>query len=263
MTNRDSPRPVPIWCVVALVAVVVGTTASVLGEGGITAIDQPGTDWVVQRRDGVVTPIAIAISAVGGTLPMAALAVVMCLTLAWSGRWPEAGLAGFATAGSGILVVVGKHLVGRTRPPEADRLVTATNPAFPSGHSLGSIVVIGVLAVVVLSRLQRPAARRTAMTTASVFVVAVGLSRWYLGVHWPTDILGGWCIGALWLALCLAAYRYLVTKAGVVQVASETLGMQTPAASDSSSAPPTSAATAIAPNTSTHSSAGKWVSRAS
>lgn len=257
MTNRDSPHSVPIWCVVVLAAVVAGITASVLGEVGITAIDQPGTDWVVQRRDSVVTPVAIAISAVGGTLAMVVLSVMICLVLAWRGRWPEAVLAAFTTAGSGVLVVVGKNLVGRTRPPEADRLVTVTNPAFPSGHSLGSIVVIGVLTVVVLARLQRPAVRRIAMTAASVFVAAVGLSRWYLGVHWPTDILGGWCIGALWLVLCLVAYRYLVTRAGVVQVASETLGMQTPAASDSNSAPPTRAATAIAPKTSTHSSAGK------
>ncbi len=156
-----------------------------------------------------------------------------------------------------MLVVVGKHVVGRTRPPVADQLVTETNQAFPSGHSLGSIVVIGVLVAVVLPRLHRPLARHITMTVAAVFVVAVGLSRWYLGVHWPTDVLGGWCIGALWLALCLAAYRsYLVVRAGVVQVPPETLGMQTPAASDSSSAPPTRAAAAIAPKTNTHSSAG-------
>ncbi len=240
-----------------LTAMVFAITGSVLGRDGITAIDQPGTDWVIQRRAGLVTPVAIGVSDLGGTLAMTALAVLLCLVLVWRRRWPEAVLAGVATAGAGVLVVVGKHLVGRSRPPEADRLVTETNQAFPSGHSLGSIVVIGLLAAVVLSRLHRPAARRIAVTVAAVFVVAVGLSRWYLGVHWATDVLGGWCIGALWLALCLAAYRaYLVGRAGVVHSAPETLGIQTPAASDSSSAPPTSAATAIAPKTNTHSSAG-------
>lgn len=250
-------RPLPVWSIVVLTTMVFAITGSVLGHDGITAIDQPGTDWVVQRRDGLLTPVAIRVSDLGGTLAMTGLAVVLCLVLVWRRRWPEAVLAGVATVGAGVLVVVGKHLVGRTRPPEADRLVTETNQAFPSGHSLGSIVVIGLLAAVVISRSHRPAARRIVVTVAAVFVVAVGLSRWYLGVHWPTDVLGGWSIGALWLALCLAAYRtYLVGRAGVVHSAPETLGMQTPAASDSSSAPPTSAATAIAPKTNTHSSAG-------
>lgn len=253
MTNRW----LPIAGIAVLTAAVVGITGSVLGHDGITAIDQPGTDWVVQRRAGPVTPLAIGISDMGGTPAMTALAVVLCLVLAWRRRWPEAVLAGVATAGAGVLVVVGKHIVGRTRPPAADHLVTATNPAFPSGHSLGSIVVIGLVAAVVLSRLHRPALRRIAMAVAAVFVVAVGLSRWYLGVHWPTDVLGGWCIGGLWLALCLAAYRsYLVGRAGGVQVPPETLGMQTPAASDSNSAPPTSATTAIAPKTNTQTSPG-------
>lgn len=240
-----------------LTAMVFAITGSVLGRDGITAIDQPGTEWMVQRRTAPVTPVAIGASYLGGTLAMTVLAVVLCVVLAWRRRWPEVVLAGVASAGAWPLVVVGKHLVGRTRPPEADRLVTVTNQAFPSGHSLGSIVVVGLLAAVVLLQLHRPAARRIAVTVAAVFVVAVGLSRWYLGVHWPTDVLGGWCIGALWLALCLAAYRaYLVGRAGVVHSPPETLGMHTPAASDSSSAPPTSAATAIAPKTNTHSSAG-------
>lgn len=253
MTNR----PLPVWSIAVLTAAVFAITGSVLGRDGITAIDEPGTDWVVQRRAGLVTPVAMGVSDLGGTPAMTAVAVLLCLTLAWRRQWPEVVLVAVAAVGAGVLVRVGKHIVGRTRPPEADHLVTVTNQAFPSGHSLGSIVVIGVLAAVLLSRMHRPAARRIVVTVAAVFVVAVGLSRWYLGVHWPTDVLGGWCIGALWLALCLAVYRtYLVGRAGVVQVPSETLGMQTPAASESSSAPPTSAATAIAPKTNTHSSAG-------
>lgn len=259
MTNRHAPPlPVPVWGIAVLAAVVVGITVSVLGHDGVTAIDRPGTDWIVEHRAAVVTPVAIGISDLGGTLPMTALAVVLCLGLAWRRRWAEAVLVGVATGGAGVLVVVGKHLIGRSRPPAADHLVTETNQAFPSGHSLGSIVVIGVLVAVVLSRPHRPATRRITVTVAALFVGAVGLSRWYLGVHWPTDILGGWCAGALWLALCLAAYRiYRPDKAGAVQVASETLGMHTPAASDSSSAPPTSAATATAPKTNTQSNPGR------
>ncbi|NQE90371.1 phosphatase PAP2 family protein [Nocardia terpenica] len=143
----------------------------------------------------------------GGTVAMAGMAAVVFVGLVWRRMWGRAGLVGVATAGAGVLVVGVKHVVGRSRPPVVDHLVVETNQSFPSGHSLGSIVVIGVLAALLVLWAGRTAVRVAVVAVAAIFVAAVGISRLYLGVHWPTDILGGWSLGGLWLVLCLVAWR--------------------------------------------------------
>ncbi|MEG8178260.1 phosphatase PAP2 family protein [Nocardia terpenica] len=146
-------------------------------------------------------------SDMGGTGAMAGVAAVVFAGLVWRRMWGRAGLVGVATAGAGVLVVGVKHVVGRSRPPVVDHLVVETNQSFPSGHSLGSIVVIGVLAALLVLGAGRTAVRVAIIAVAAIFVAAVGISRLYLGVHWPTDILGGWSLGGLWLVLCLVAWR--------------------------------------------------------
>jgi membrane-associated phospholipid phosphatase len=95
-----------------------------------------------------------------------------------------------------------KNVVDRPRPPVADRLVVETNWSYPSGHSLGATAVIGVLTVIVLTRVTGRLARIAVAALGVLLVVAIGVSRVYLGVHWPSDVLAGWLIGGLWLAVC-------------------------------------------------------------
>ncbi|MFF0494324.1 phosphatase PAP2 family protein [Nocardia sp. NPDC004068] len=199
----------PIRFVVALLLAVcvVVLTVSVLGHGGLTVFDGPVLDWVIAHRNGTVTVLAKLLSDVGGTLAMLVLAVVAWLVLVWRRRFVAALAVMVATGGAGVLVVGVKDVVGRVRPPVADHLVTETNQSFPSGHSLGSTVVVGVVAVAVAAWLRRRAVRAVVLAIAAVFVGAVGISRLYLGVHWPTDIVGGWSLGGLWLIVCLAVCR--------------------------------------------------------
>jgi undecaprenyl-diphosphatase len=107
-----------------------------------------------------------------------------------------------------------KLLLDRPRPPEDGRLVHAASESLPSGHATTAVVVIGAL--VVLAWPGRTLASRTAMAAAAtLWVGAVGLTRIYLGVHWFSDVLAGWLVGAAWLALCVAAlswWRARVTK---------------------------------------------------
>lgn len=96
-----------------------------------------------------------------------------------------------------------KHLVGRARPD--DRLVHAVGYAFPSGHA--TFAAAGWLAVAVLLAGAWPR-RRTVLVAAALVVIAiVGASRVYLRVHWTTDVLAGWALGALWLTIVLLVAR--------------------------------------------------------
>lgn len=198
----------------AAVLAVMGLTLALLtdaaAEGdGLTGIDRPVWSWLVAHRSGMLTTSATWVSDVGSTGVMAGIAVLTAaiLALRYHRRF-DATLIMAVTAGAGLIVVVAKPIVGRVRPPEAFRLVTETNQSFPSGHAVASAAVIGALAAVLTPFLQRRWQQRSIGVLAVLAVLAIGVSRLYLGVHWPTDVIGGWLAGAGWLLLCLTVYSW-------------------------------------------------------
>ncbi|WP_460717895.1 phosphatase PAP2 family protein [Nocardia heshunensis] len=197
----------------ALTAAILVLTCVVIWYNGPAGPDSAWLQWFIDHRTDTLTPIAKAISAAGDTVTVAVYSIVACVLLAWRKHWDQAVLVAVAAAGAGVLTYFGKLLIARDRPPVIDHLVTETNHSYPSGHALGSTVVIGILVAVALARITRRAIRVLLIALATVFVVAVGLSRLYLGVHWPTDILAGWLIGACWLTICLTlrSRTHLVT----------------------------------------------------
>ncbi len=173
-----------------------------------------GDDWVwrlaVEHRDPMATTVAVVITDVGSTLTMGVLAAAGVI-VAWSTRrWLTGALVMAVAVGAGALVRAIKVAVGRDRPPVAQRLVTAINQSFPSGHALASAAILGVLAVAALTVLTGHRTRRAVLIAAVVLPGAIGVSRIYLGVHWASDVLGGWGIGVTWLLLC----RTLVALGG-------------------------------------------------
>jgi membrane-associated phospholipid phosphatase len=123
---------------------------------------------------------------------LAALAAVVL----WIRQAREAALfVVVAMVGAAVLEALGKALVGRARPVLADPVAHAAGNSFPSGHAMTSFVAFGVLAV-----LAAPRYRALAIGVGAVAVILVGFSRIALGVHYVTDVLGAWLLGAAWLA---------------------------------------------------------------
>jgi len=104
--------------------------------------------------------------------------------------------------GAALLSGFTKVLVNRVRPVMIVPVDRAEGGSFPSGHALTSIVAMGVLVLVLLPSLSRKW-QPLLVTAAAVVVIAIGFSRLILGLHYLSDILGGWIIGAAWL--CIAA----------------------------------------------------------
>jgi undecaprenyl-diphosphatase len=117
-----------------------------------------------------------------------------------------------AAAGSLAMTTVGKHLIGRSRPPRELAVPPfESSPSFPSGHTLNATVIIGVLIYLWLLHLTTARARAWAVAMGAFFVVSMGLSRVYLGHHWLTDVIAGWLIGLGWLAAVITAHRLHLT----------------------------------------------------
>ena len=109
-------------------------------------------------------------------------------------------------AGEAALDISLKTVFGRVRPSFKDPLVHATGGSYPSGHAFGSFVGCTVIVLVVLPLLGR-AGRRVVVAVAVLLVLLVGFSRVALGAHYVTDVLGGWLVGAAWVALTTAAFQ--------------------------------------------------------
>ncbi|RPF29803.1 undecaprenyl-diphosphatase [Streptomyces sp. Ag109_G2-6] len=159
--------------------------------------------------------------------PPAALDVARAVTATGTGVWPYAlvVLAGLyagravrdrlaTVAGLALCLALGQgvrralmSLVARPRPPAADWATHAANWSFPSGHATTGALTAGLLLVALALRGSPGPARTAAAALIVLWGAAVGLSRVYLGVHWLSDVLGGWLLATAWLALAALVRR--------------------------------------------------------
>lgn len=211
------PPPVPRPRSGLAVAVVLGLLAAAalwaaLAGVGPARLDGAVLAEAVEDRSRGLTEAAIVLTNAGSTVSMAVLAVLVGIACWWRGRRADAVLAVGTMAGASLVFRLLKIALDRARPPVADRLVPATDESLPSGHATMSIVVIGT--VVVLAWAGRGVAGRVALVAAAaLWVGGVGATRVYLGVHWVSDVLAGWLVGAAWLALCVAAWSWWSRRA--------------------------------------------------
>jgi undecaprenyl-diphosphatase len=195
-----------VVAVVLALAAVGGLVAAFTGVGPARA-DAQLLDESLEARSSGLTALAVAVTDIGGTAAMAVLAVAVAVWRWYVGRRADAVLAIAAMAGGFALFNGLKNLLNRPRPPVDGRLVAAANESLPSGHATMSIIVIGT--IVVLAWAGRGTAARVAMVAAAAaWVIAVGLTRVYLGVHWFSDVLAGWLVGGAWLAVCVTVWSW-------------------------------------------------------
>lgn len=158
--------------------------------------DEPILHLAGSLASDVLDPIVLFITRLGyahGVIPFD-IALVLALVLR---RWfREATFAAMALGGSGLLNTAAKHLFARERPTLWESIAPELTYSFPSGHAMGS----ATLACVLVLLAWRTRWRWPVLLTMLAFTVAVGFSRVYLGVHYPSDILAGWAAASAWTA---------------------------------------------------------------
>lgn len=192
MTSRAAVPTLALGGVALVVLLGIAVTTGVsngLDEAVIGVVRSPSLDgllaplrWITELGStGAVTLVALATIAVGILI----------------GPWLH-GLVGGATIGLASLGNAWlKDLVARTRPDLLEPVLIERGFSFPSGHSLLSMVAYGVLGVLVMRSRLPLGVRRGVVAVLGVVVLLVGLSRIWLGVHYPTDVLAGWTAGAV------------------------------------------------------------------
>lgn len=197
----------------ALTAVAAEVYESVVHADGVAALDHPVLDAAISARSATLDSLVTGYTTIGGPVGMPILATVVTLLLARARRsWTPIVLMLAACGGSLAMTIVGKTVIGRTRPPLFDAVPPYESSAsFPSGHSLNAVVVAGVVAYLLVQRQERLRTRVWTIVAAVVFATTMGLSRVFLGHHWLTDVLAAWALGLAWLALVITAHRLFLT----------------------------------------------------
>ncbi|BBE34022.1 hypothetical protein SmB9_16800 [Sphingosinicella microcystinivorans] len=141
---------------------------------------------------------ARVVTELGGWIALTAATASAVIWLWLRQRRREALFLFLVVAGARLAAAAQKHVFARERPDVA-HLVDVSSASFPSGHAANSLVTFLVLAVVL-------SGSRSAVGLAVAFAGCVGISRVMLGVHWPSDVLGGWAFGLAWVlaALCIS-----------------------------------------------------------
>ena len=177
------------WVVFVHVAEDVWEHGGFIGDKRILAfLHAHATPWLDR--------LALALTAAGDPLPMGLLAVAITLGLAGWGRRPQAWFFGLSVGGAMGLNLLVKGLFARPRPALWVSLKPAFYYSFPSGHAMGAAAVVAALGFLFWQH----RSHWLAWVLGSLFVLGVGWSRVYLGVHYPSDVLAGWTGSVGWVA---------------------------------------------------------------
>jgi undecaprenyl-diphosphatase len=169
--------------------------------------DPLGPGWVAElMRD---------VTALGGLGILAALTLFVAGFLWLQGKRGSMWLVLVAVAGGQAMSTLAKSGFDRPRPDLVPHGMQVYTASFPSGHSMMAAVTYLTLATLVARVQPTPALKAYVMTIAVLLTVAVGVSRVYLGVHWPTDVLAGWAAGAAWALGCWLVARWLARQGAV------------------------------------------------
>jgi membrane-associated phospholipid phosphatase len=176
-----------------LVAVWIGMLA--LGTG---PVDEAVLAFLYSGDQPDFRLAAQAITLIGEWQSMLGLVAAAALWLLYRRRVRAALLFVAVTLSGRLLILLQKESAGRMRPDGEEHLVVVRSLSFPSAHTANSMIVF--LALAVFAAPERH--RRAAVMLALFATLVVGLSRPMLGVHWPSDVIGGWAFGAFWVLLC-------------------------------------------------------------
>lgn len=152
------------------------------------------------------------ITALGSTTVLTLVVLVTACFLALRRRFRSALLVLAATSLGALAVTLVKALVARSRPDLIDRLMEEASHSFPSGHAANSAIVYLTLATLLFPVVRGWRMRGFVLGVAMLLVGLIGVSRVYLGVHWPSDVLAGWAFGSCWALLWWAIELKLFGK---------------------------------------------------
>lgn len=218
-TNATKLRKVGLF--ISLISLIPFLLLAVQGYSdwsAITEIDYKIGAFFYNLRTPIRTDIAIAITRIADRFGQTLITVLVTFILILMKKWRTGLWYGLMVLiGSDFLNDFTKSIFERVRPDQIDHLVEQGGYAFPSGHSMGSMIIFGGLLFLFIQYFNSKNSNKNTVKWlfsigSGLLILAIGLSRIYLGVHYPSDVLGGFSLGLSWLSLNIALIGIPFTK---------------------------------------------------
>jgi undecaprenyl-diphosphatase len=155
------------------------------------------------------------LSALGGPTVLFLVVFAVVGFLALQGRYRTAAFVSITCISGELVNIALKRVFARPRPSVVPHLHVVFSPSFPSGHAMESAIVYLTLGAILMRIAERRLTKIYILGMAMLLTALVGFSRVNLGVHYPTDVIGGWIIGFVWASLCWLAEQFFERGAGI------------------------------------------------
>jgi undecaprenyl-diphosphatase len=204
---------VGVWGFVELAGDVLEGDTKALDHWLLNALRNPGDPaWPLGPR--WLVEVGRDITALGSSVVLALVTTALLGFLLLQRKYGAMWFVVITTVSGGLLSHILKGLFARERPSPVP-FIWVSSPSFPSGHAMLSAVVYLALGILLARIEPRPLLKVYFLGVMMALTFMVGLSRVYLGVHYPTDVLAGWTVGLVWGLLCWLAARYLQRRGAV------------------------------------------------
>lgn len=195
-----------VWLSCGLAAAVsalvfFGWLADEVLEGSTQAFDESVRSFIHAHASPVLTFVMRLLTMLGSTTWLTAMGVCIAIGFLIVGWRRGVVLFALTMAGATVLNLTLKYSFGRARPSAFFETPLPSSYSFPSGHALFALCFYGALAAIVAPRLRHLAARIIVWTVVALLIVLIGLSRIYLGVHYPSDVLAGYAAALVWVVM--------------------------------------------------------------
>lgn len=203
-----------VFALLATAAFAFVAIADEVTEGEIHDIDRwlmlslrDAADLSIPAGPGWLKAMMIDITALGGWAVLTIVVIFAAGYLVAVRKYSTAAFVVAASAGGAIFGGLLKAFFDRTRPDIVTHLVEVDSASFPSGHAMHSAIIYLTLGALIAGTQKGRGVKIYLIAAAILLTLAIGFSRVYLGVHWPSDVIAGWSVGAAWALACsLLAY---------------------------------------------------------
>lgn len=216
LQDRLSPQGyLGLHLTVGMVVIVLGCwwfggiVEDLLTHDPLVVVDQQVSAWFHEHATDEVTRVARAVTFFGSTAFLTAASIAVALFFVCRRYWYRLLAFVLTMGGGGLLNVLLKHIFQRQRPVFENPLVTLSSFGFPSGHTMGSTLFYGSIALSVAMYAKHWRTRVLALLIAFLIIVLIGFTRIYLGAHYLSDVMGAMAAGVAWLAACETAVEIM------------------------------------------------------
>ncbi|HBU80360.1 MAG TPA: PAP2 family protein [Paenibacillus sp.] len=216
MQNLKKNISIPLLSA-ALSLAVFSIIALSISDNQIHRFDDSLITWIQGMESQGMTRWMELFTWIGSGIPVVIIAILSMVVLyVFLKHRRELLFLGCVIAGSAILNTLLKLMFHRARPT-IHRIIEVSGYSFPSGHSMAAFSLYGGLAFLIWKHIPTAVGRVLMIIVSAMFILMIGMSRIYLGVHYPSDVVGGYFMSGCWLAVCIWFYQRYLERVSVLQ----------------------------------------------